>query len=342
MNLTQIIPQLKEIIEKHEKFVILTHHNPDGDAIGSSLALYHMLKKIGKKEVEVIVPNDFPLFLKWLPEANKIWNAEFKSIQAKDFIHHADVIFCLDFNTSSRIEKLEKLLLESSATKVLIDHHQEPDAFDWMYSDVSQPATCQMIFKVFEELNILEKIDKDIATCIYTGMITDTGNFKYRNTTSETHRIAAFLLDQGIEIDVINSHVFDSNSKARLHLLGLVLSRIEVFPEYSFSYLYITRKELQECGFQKGDTEGFVNYGFSIQGIKLTVFLSEDLQKDIVKMSFRSVGNIDVNRLSRTYFNGGGHLNASGGRSEVSIEDTIAQLKKIIATDEKLLEEISV
>ena len=342
MNLTQIIPQLKEIIEKHEKFVILTHHNPDGDAIGSSLALYHMLKKIGKKEVEVIVPNDFPLFLKWLPEANKIWNAEFKSIQAKDFIHHADVIFCLDFNTSSRIEKLEKLLLESSATKVLIDHHQEPDAFDWMYSDVSQPATCQMIFKVFEELNILEKIDKDIATCIYTGMITDTGNFKYRNTTSETHRIAAFLLDQGIEIDVINSHVFDSNSKARLHLLGLVLSRIEVFPEYSFSYLYITRKELQECGFQKGDTEGFVNYGLSIEGIKLTVFLSEDLQKDIVKMSFRSVGNIDVNRLSRTYFNGGGHLNASGGRSEVSIEDTIAQLKKIIATDEKLLEEISV
>ncbi len=328
-------------LDTSRKIAILTHHNPDGDAIGSSLGLSQMLRKKGK-DTRVIVPNDFPKFLKWMPDAEYVLNAEYKNRQAKQFIAEADLICCLDFNTTDRIEKLQKSLEESKAFKVLIDHHREPQAFDLMYSDTSQPATCQMVYKVFEAMNWMDEVDTPIASCLYTGIITDTGNFKYRNTTAETHRIAGELMKEGIEIDTINGHIYDSNSKARLELLGIVLSRIEVMESAPCSFLYVTKDELTNKGYQKGDTEGFVNYGLSIDQVQMTVFLAEDIQSNIVKLSFRSVGEVDVSRVCRDYFEGGGHLNAAGGRSEATMHDTIVEIKKIIENDEILRNQLGV
>ncbi len=340
MKLPQFASELSRIFQDKRKMALLTHYNPDGDAMGSSLALSQMLRKMDK-DARVIVPNDFPKFLKWMPDAQYVINAEFKNRQAKQFIEEADLIFCLDFNSADRIEKLEKPLSKSKAPKVLIDHHQEPQQFDLMYSDTSQPATCQMVYKVFSAMGWESQIDKDIASCIYTGIITDTGNFKYRNTTSETHEIAAQLMQHKIEIDTINSEIFDNNSLGRLVLLGTVVKRVEVSPAKKTSFLYVTKQELMEVGYQKGDTEGFVNYGLSIEGIEMTVFLSEDIQKDFVKMSFRSKGDVDVSRICREYFNGGGHINAAGGRSDASIHDTIAEIKKILEKDAILNQQLS-
>ncbi len=335
MTLEAFAKELEKKLQSAKKIAILTHHNPDGDAMGSSLGLSQILRK-QRKDTRVIVPNDFPKFLKWLPDAQYVINAEYKNRQAKDFIAEADLIFCLDFNTADRIEKLESTLENSSSYKVLIDHHQQPQTFDLMYSDISQPATCQMVYKLIQELRWQDMMDQEIASCLYTGLITDTGNFKYRNTTAETHTIAGELLSYGIEIDTINSHIYDSNSKGRLELLGIVLSRIEVMDPEPCSFLYITKNELMSKSYQKGDTEGFVNYGLSIEGIKMTVFLAEDIQNNIVKLSFRSKNEVDMSRICREYFNGGGHLNAAGGRSEASIHDTLAEIKKIIQKDQTL------
>ncbi len=335
MNLEHFASELQQLVEKSKKIAILTHYNPDGDAMGSSLGLSQMLRKIGK-DTRVIVPNDFPKFLKWMPDANYVLNAEFKNRQAKEWVDEADLIFCLDFNSSDRIEKMKTSLENAKAPKVLIDHHQQPETFDLMYSDTQQPATCQMIYHVFEAMNWIDKMDANIAQCLYTGLITDTGNFKYRNTTSDTHRVAGELMEYDIEIDTINSHIYDSNSVGRLQLLGMVIRRIRVEPEAYTSFLYVTKEELTEVGFQKGDTEGFVNYGLSVEGVKMTVFLAEDIQKNFVKLSFRSKGNVDVSRITRTYFEGGGHINAAGGKSNLSILETIDKINTIIREDQEL------
>lgn len=328
------ILEIKSLLIPQNKIVIITHYNPDGDAIGSSLGLKHYLQAKGL-QAEVVVPNDFPKFLKWMPEAKKNIIAEYKRKVAFDLMNEADVIFCLDFNSPSRIGILGEWLVKSKAKKILIDHHQQPEQFDFVYSDTIIPATCQMVYHFIEAMNDESLVNKDIAECLYTGIMTDTGGFRFRSTSATTHRIVANLIEKGADPSVITSNTWDTNTVSRLHLLALILGRIEVVNDGKVAVLYLTRKELQEYGFQKGDTEGFVNYGLSIVGVRMSAFFMEDLYDDFIKISFRSKDDVDVNQFSRKYFNGGGHINAAGGKSLESLMDTLETFKNRI-TEEQL------
>lgn len=328
------ISEIQKLLIPENKIVIITHYNPDGDAIGSSLGLKHFLKQKGL-DAEVIVPNDFPKFLKWMPESKRIIIADYKRKQAGEAIYHADVIFILDFNASHRSGNLVGPWIEKAkAKKILIDHHQQPDQFDFVYSDVTIPATSQMVYHFIQQLNEEEKVNKDIAECLYTGIMTDTGGFRFRSTSATTHRIVADLIEKGAEPSMITSNTWDTNTVSRLHLLSLILGRIEVVKEGKVAILWLKRDELKEFGFQKGDTEGFVNYGLSIMGTQVSAFFMEDLYEDFIKISFRSKDQVDVNQFSRNYFNGGGHINAAGGKYMKSIEETIEDFKEKIEAEE--------
>lgn len=327
------ILEIKSLLIPQNKIVIITHYNPDGDAIGSSLGLKHYLQAKGL-HAEVVVPNDFPKFLKWMPDAKKSIIAEYKRKVAFDILNEADVIFCLDFNSPSRIGILGDWLVKSKAKKILIDHHQQPEQFDFVYSDTIIPATCQMIYHFIEAMNGEDLVNKDIAECLYTGIMTDTGGFRFRSTSATTHRIVANLIEKGADPSVITSNTWDTNTVSRLHLLALILGRIEVVNDGKVAVLYLTRKELQEYGFQKGDTEGFVNYGLSIVGVKMSAFFMEDLYDDFIKISFRSKDDVDVNQFSRKYFSGGGHINAAGGKSLESLMDTLETFKNRVAEEQ--------
>ncbi|MBP2617053.1 DHH family phosphoesterase [Chryseobacterium jejuense] len=318
--------EINTLLTPENKIVILTHYNPDGDAIGSSLGLKHYLKAKGIY-AEVIVPNDFPKFLKWMPESKKVIIAEYKRKLAADMIAAADVIFCLDFNSPSRIGLLGDWLIKAQGKKILIDHHQQPESFDFVYSDTVIPATSQMIYHFIEAMEDEKLVNQDIAECLYTGIMTDTGGFRFRSTSANTHRIIANLIEKGADPAMITSNTWDTNTVSRLHLLALVLGRIEVVNDGSVAILSLTRNELKEFGFQKGDTEGFVNYGLSIAGVKMSAFFMEDLYEDFIKISFRSKDDVDVNQFSRKYFNGGGHINAAGGKSNDSLPGTIEIFK---------------
>ena len=328
------ISEIQKLLVPQNKIVIITHYNPDGDAIGSSLGLKHFLKQKGL-DAEVIVPNDFPKFLKWMPESKKIIIADYKRKQAGEAIYHADVIFILDFNASHRSGNLVGPWIEKAkAKKILIDHHQQPDQFDFVYSDVTIPATSQMVYHFIQQLNEEEKVNKEIAECLYTGIMTDTGGFRFRSTSATTHRIVADLIEKGAEPSMITSNTLDTNTVSRLHLLSLILGRIEVVKDGKVAILWLKRDELKEFGFQKGDTEGFVNYGLSIMGTQVSAFFMEDLYEDFIKISFRSKDQVDVNQFSRKYFNGGGHINAAGGKYLKSIEETIEDFKEKIEAEE--------
>ena len=324
------ILDINQLLKPENKIVIITHYNPDGDAIGSSLGLKHFLKQKGL-QAEVIVPNDFPKFLKWMPEAKKIIIADYKRKQAGEAIYNADVIFILDFNASNRSGNLVGPWIEKArATKILIDHHQQPEDFDFVYSDTTIPATSQMVYHFIEALDDEKLVNQDIADCLYTGIMTDTGGFRFRSTSATTHRIIANLIEKGADPAMITSNTWDTNTVSRLHLLSLILSRIEVVKDGKVAILWLKRDELKEFGFQKGDTEGFVNYGLSIMGTQVSAFFMEDLYEDFIKISFRSKEDVDVNQFSRKYFNGGGHINAAGGKYFKSIEDTIEDFKEKI------------
>ncbi|WP_128331885.1 bifunctional oligoribonuclease/PAP phosphatase NrnA [Apibacter sp. HY039] len=329
---SQELIEIKQLLTTKKNILILSHQNPDGDAIGSSLGLYHFLQALGI-ESTIIVPNEFPKFLKWLPEAKNIVIADYRTKFTEIAFNNAEIIFCLDFNTASRINQLDQKLRSSKAVKILIDHHQEPDPFDYVYSDTSQPATCQMIYKFIESLGKTSLINEDIAYCLYTGILTDTGSFRFRNTTAETHKIISNLIEAGVYPDIVASNVLDSNTPERIKLLGTVLDSIEILPEQNTAILSLTREQLKSFGYQKGDTEGFVNYGLSIIGIKFVAFFMEDMQNNFIKISFRSKGNFDVNQFARKYFNGGGHINAAGGRSDMSITETIIKFKDILESE---------
>lgn len=324
------ILDINQLLKPENKIVIITHYNPDGDAIGSSLGLKHFLKQKGL-QADVIVPNDFPKFLKWMPEAKKIIIADYKRKQAGEAIYNADVIFILDFNASHRSGNLVGPWIEKArATKILIDHHQQPEDFDFVYSDTTIPATSQMVYHFIEALDEEKLVNQDIADCLYTGIMTDTGGFRFRSTSATTHRIIANLIEKGADPAMITSNTWDTNTVSRLHLLSLILSRIEVVKDGKVAILWLKRDELKEFGFQKGDTEGFVNYGLSIMGTQVSAFFMEDLYEDFIKISFRSKEDVDVNQFSRKYFNGGGHINAAGGKYFKSIEDTIEDFKEKI------------
>ncbi len=327
------LQEIKNLLLPENKVVIITHYNPDGDAIGSSLGLKHFLKTLGLEPI-VIVPNDFPKFLKWMPEAKKTIIADYKRKMASDAIKDADVIFCLDFNAHNRIGIVGDWLANATAKKILIDHHQQPEDFDFVYSDVTIPATCQMIYHFIEALGKEDLVNQNIAECLYTGIMTDTGGFRFRSTSATTHRIVANLIEKGADPAMITSNTWDTNTVSRLHLLSLILGRIELVKDGKVAILYLKRDELKEFGFEKGDTEGFVNYGLSIAGTKMSAFFMEDLYEDFIKISFRSKDDVDTNAFARAHFNGGGHINASGGKYFKNIHETIKDFKEKIEEEE--------
>ena len=319
---------MKDIVLNSSKIVIVSHKSPDGDAVGSSLALQNYLNKLNKTST-VVLPDSFPDFYDWLEGSNKVVIADKNMESAKSLIAAADLIFCLDFNDLSRVGDLGSLIEKSHAKKFMIDHHQNPSNFaDFVISRTESCSTAQLIYEFIESNNDLSLMDKVIGEGIYTGLITDSGSFKYSNVESKTHKIAAHLLDLGLNHTAIHDAIFDQNNLSRLKLLGHALSSIEVIEDLPVAFIALSRAELRKFNFSKGDTEGLVNYCLSIKGVVLAAFIKEDV--GIIKMSFRSKGALRVNDFSSTYFNGGGHINAAGGRSELSFEDTVLKFKETV------------
>jgi phosphoesterase RecJ-like protein len=324
----KMIEKAKTLFQSSKKIIITNHLNPDGDAMGSALGLAGVLRKMNF-EVEVIVPNVYPNFLFWMHGNDEVTVFEEQEVESNLKINEADLIIHLDYNALKRSGSMEESLTQAKAKRVLIDHHQQPESFpDVLYSDTSMSSTCEMVFHFIENMNWLAHLTKNEAECLYTGLVTDTGGFRYSSTSPETHRVAGELLHLGVEPQIVASQIFDTNTKTRLALLSRCLERMEVLEEYKTAILSLRKEDLEEFDFKKGDSEGFVNYGLSLIGINQSIFLSEKDGK--TKMSFRSKGKFDVNQLAREHFNGGGHINAAGGISAQPAEDTIAQIKKIL------------
>ena len=321
---------LSTFLETPKNVVIVGHRNPDGDAIGSSLALKHYLTKKGHYAT-VVMPNEYPDFLHWLPGSENTFRFDWQNSQSQKAIQKSDIIFLLVFNTLHRVgSDMQNTLEKYPNDFVMIDHHQQPDDMKYMYSDVSICSTSQMVYQFIEMNSDLLLIDKDIATCLYTGIMTDTGSFRFRSTTSLTHRIIADLIDKGAQNDRIHNNVYDANSYNRLLLLGQALSNLQILPEYNTAFITLTEEEKKRFDFQKGDTEGVVNYALSLKGIIFAAIFIEDKEQNIIKISFRSKGTFSVNKFARNHFNGGGHDNASGGRSELSMEETITNFSSLL------------
>jgi len=322
------LDQARALIEDSKKIVITNHMNPDGDAMGSAISLAQILEQLSK-EVCVAVPNQFPKFLNWLEGSDKVLRYDDQPLEIEDRLKQADLIIHLDYNNLKRSGDMQLLLEESSAKKIVIDHHQQPDEFaDVMISDPEMSSTCEMIFHFAERLNWLDHLDRGGAEALYTGLITDTGNFRFSSTTAETHRVAGRMLELGVKSQEVASRVYDSNSRNRLKLLSRALERMEVLPEYSTAIITLNENDLKEFSFQKGDTEGFVNYGLSLEGIELSVFAYP--KDNLVKISFRSKTDFDVNQFARQHFNGGGHRNAAGAASYEGLQKTVEKIKNAL------------
>lgn len=311
------------------KVVITTHHKPDADALGSSLALYHFLAEEGL-DVRVITPTDYAHFIAWMPGNDKVLIYEGHEDEAEKLTMEADVIFCLDFNDLSRINEYGKVVEASSAVKVMIDHHRSPGGFDdYRFWTIDTSSTSELIYEFILKCAGDEVIDKNIADCIYAGMMADTGSFRFSSTSARTHEIVAALMRKGMNPTPIHEAIQDSFSLRRYRLMGFVLyEKLHLIPEYNTALVYLTREELQKFNVQTGDTEGFVNYGLGIEGVKMSALIID--RTKLVKMSFRSKGNFPCNELASKHFNGGGHLNAAGGASHDTLENVVRKFKEVL------------
>ncbi len=322
-----------ELINSDSKrFVIITHQNPDADAIGSSLGWKLYLQKKGHAAT-VIVPNECPSNLRWMPDYAEVitfdQNAQTVA-QSKKLLQEADVICCLDFNALHRIKGLGSLAQSSEATKILIDHHLEPESFaDFEFSDTTKAATAQYVWEIIKQMGDAELVDKPIAECLYAGIMTDTGSFRHGNTTPEVHLAVADLMRTGLNTNYVHRAIFDNNSLGRTRLLGYVLSeKLTWLPEYRTVYMTLSLEELKRFNSEIGDTEGIVNFGLSLENVVMSVLLIE--RRDEIKLSFRSVQDFSVRELANKYFSGGGHKNASGGRTSTSLPETVNLLLSIL------------
>lgn len=326
----QDIQAVQELLATPKKIAIIPHRGPDGDAMGSTLALYHFLLKNNHQPV-VMAPNEFPDFLAWLPGSETVEVYEKEREKCTTILNDAELVFTLDFNALHRTGEMETVLKTLTVPFIMIDHHQKPDDYAAvMYSDTQFGSTCEMIYNFITYLGQKSSIDKTIATCIYTGILTDSGSFRFPKTTGNTHRIVADLIDLGVENTVIPTLLFDNSSYNRLQLLGRALQNMQLIPEKQTSYITLTQAELNEFHFVKGDTEGIVNYGLSIKGIVFSAIFIENQEEKIIKISFRSQGDFDVNEFARNHFNGGGHINAAGGKSEESLSATVAKFEELV------------
>ena len=334
------LQKLTRFLAIPKNIVIVPHRNPDGDAMGSTLALCQYFNS-KSHNATVVAPNEYPEFLHWLPGSENVILFDKQNKQAKRAIDQSDIIFLLDFNALHRVgDDMAKTLRLYKNDFAMIDHHQQPDSIaTYLYSDTSICSTAQMVYHFLEMLNDTKSITKEMATCIYTGIMTDTGSFRFRSTTSSTHKIVADLIDKGAENDKIHNQVYDANSYNRLLLLGQALTNLKAFPAFKTAFITLSNEEKKKFGYQKGDTEGVVNYALSLKGIVFAAIFIEDTEQKIIKISFRSKGKFSVNQFARTHFDGGGHDNASGGKSELSLQDTVSFFTALLPNYEKELQE---
>ena len=324
------INQLEKLIDNAKDIVLMVHANPDGDNLGSALGLYHVLKNAGKKP-SIVSTDSFADFYTFLPGIDKV-NVFYKSADiVKDLMHTAELIFCMDFNAPHRVGKLEDILKQTMAPKVLIDHHLYPDEnfFDLMFSRPGTSSTAELLYHILKKSKYASDIDYNAALSIFVGIMTDTGSYSHSCNDPETFEVSAELIRYGIDVKKVNDLVYNNSSEQRLRLLGYAISeKLVSRPEHKAAYFTLSREELKRFNEQPGDTEGLVNYGLSIRGIDFSALLTE--KEDLVKISFRSKENLNVNRFARDYFNGGGHINAAGGRSYENLEKTVEKLESLL------------
>ena len=323
--------KLDALLEGANHIIVTCHVSPDGDAMGAILAFSHYCWRKGKDAVPM-VPNIFPDFLKWMPGAERVRIYERHETESDAVIAAADLIVCLDFNAPDRLLGMKKPVTESTARKIMIDHHLDPSDFcEWRVSRQDMSSTCELLYRILVQMDGLEPLTYEEAVCLYTGMMTDTGCFSYNSSRSEIYYIVGQLLTKGIDKDKIYRNVFYSYSPDRFRLLGYLLYvKLDVFPEFRASLMTLTREEQRRFSHKKGDTEGFVNIPLQINKARLSVFLREDTERNCIRVSLRSVDDFPCNRMATEFFNGGGHLNAAGGELSCPMDEAIALVKKAL------------
>lgn len=331
------VQEIFPLLTAPRKVVITTHQKPDPDALGSSLGLYHFLISLGH-EVKVISPTNWASWLNWMPGSDKVIDFELVSEKATGALNEAEWLFCLDFNHFDRTRHLSSKLAAFEGTRILIDHHQQPDTASFHYgiSDTGKSSTAEMIYDFIIQSGHQDKINSAMSECLYAGVMADTGSFRFGSTTASVHLMVAFLKERGLEHSKVHENIYDNFLENRLRFIGHVLmNRMEVFYEYNTALIAIAKKDLLRFQIKTGDTEGLVNYPLSIQGIKLAALVID--RDEERKWSFRSKGGFDTNTFARKYFNGGGHYNASGGRTLDSLEKTVEQFKIAMKENAELL-----
>ncbi|PJJ75519.1 phosphoesterase RecJ-like protein [Thermoflavifilum aggregans] len=331
------ILELLPLLSRPRQIAIIMHQKPDADAMGSSLALFHYFQ-LKHHQVAVVSPTLYPDFLKWMPGAKEVIIYELHPEKATEALQKAEIIFCMDFNAFHRARPADAALAQSAGIKVIIDHHLQPEpVFEYGLSDVQASSTAELVYEVIIGWGDKSLINNEIAQCIYAGTMTDTGSFRFAATSARVHRMVADLMEHGLRHEPIHQAIYDNFLENRLRFLGYVLSnRMEVFYEYNAALITVPASDVRKFNLSSGDTEGLVNYPLSIQGIKLSALMVENHQE--IRISLRSKGDFDVNEFARKYFNGGGHLNAAGGRSTDSLEATVARFKKALEENKALLE----
>ncbi|MEM6522541.1 MAG: bifunctional oligoribonuclease/PAP phosphatase NrnA [Bacteroidota bacterium] len=325
----QNVDIFRELLSSPKQVVITTHHKPDADALGSSLALAGYLKKKGHT-VQVISPTDYPGFLHWMQGNDEVLVFEGNEERGQKTVEEADVVCCLDFSSLSRLNDLGEIVRTSKSKKVLIDHHLDPEDFaDFEYWTTEAAATAELVYQLIAELGDDELIDSGLAECLYAGIMTDTGNFKHPNTTEHVFEVCAQLVRHGADTAHVAKLIYDSNSLNRVKFLGFALSeRLTILPEYNTAYFAISQEDLLHFDSKTGDTEGLVNYALSIEGIKFAALIID--RSVMIKISFRSIGDFSVSDFSKSHFEGGGHKNAAGGKSDLSLEATVEKFERLL------------
>jgi phosphoesterase RecJ-like protein len=324
------IQEIKELLSVSRKIVITTHNNPDGDAVGSSVAMYHYLKRLGH-EVVMVVPNMYPGFLAWIPGIEEMLVYDKQAKEVKQAFAEAEVVFCLDYNAIHRLGSVSDIIGRSSGKKILIDHHIDPEteSFDYCISTINISSTSELVYNFMVWMEHKKLINKEIAEALYAGIVTDTGSFSFSCNRKETWEVTAELIARGVDAQKLHRLIYDTFSEDRLRLLGFAIhKRMIVLDEYHTALIYLTKSDLKRFNFKVGDTEGIVNYPLSMEKINLSILLTE--KDKMIKLSFRSKGDFSVNELVRKHFNGGGHKNAAGGKSFTSVENTIEEIKSVI------------
>ena len=323
------ISYLKKLLGEKTDVLITTHYNPDGDAIGSSLALYHFLSSLGINS-RVLIPNELPSFLQWMPGIEQAVVYVANPDLGKEMITSADLIFCMDYNALNRVKLFTEELRSSQATRILIDHHVQPEnEFDLVFSVIGVSSTSELLYQIIDEAAFDTFITKEMAECFFVGIMTDTGSFSFACNRPETFQIAANLIKTGMDVERVHRMVYDTYSESRMRLLGQCLgTNLKVLPEYATAYIWLTKEDLEHYDYQQGDTEGVVNYALSIQNVAVAALFTE--RGDRIRVSLRSKGDFSVNEFARAHFNGGGHRNAAGGDIFKTMPDALYWFESLL------------